>query len=347
MHVLTRPLLLHYYVTYRCNARCAFCDIWDPSHWDHTARPTWQQMSANLTAARRLGTRFVDFTGGEPLLYADLPQALRFARDLGFRTSITTNTLLYPKRGAALAGLVDFLHFSLDAMDPEIHDRMRGVPCFDSVMRSLDVARELGERPDLLFTATAENYREIEPLAELAARRRLMLVVNPVFEYFGGAGSLSEGAMQFVEGFAGKPYVYVNQAFHRLIRNGGNDPADPACHAVKGVIVISPDDHLLLPCFHQQRKRIPIEGRLEEIRRGEVVERFLEKDGRHAYCKGCSINCYMDPSFLYSVDSYLCLSMKAKLKYGIDKYLRRRAGAGTEVPLRHSPREADREAVSR
>ena len=23
-----KPLLLHYYVTMRCNARCSFCDIW-------------------------------------------------------------------------------------------------------------------------------------------------------------------------------------------------------------------------------------------------------------------------------------------------------------------------------
>ncbi|HQK23341.1 MAG TPA: radical SAM protein, partial [Candidatus Latescibacteria bacterium] len=74
-----KPLLLHYYVTYRCNARCSFCTIWDPAKWDHRATPSWDQMSSNLTVARKLGTRFVDFTGGEPLLYHDLPRALRLA----------------------------------------------------------------------------------------------------------------------------------------------------------------------------------------------------------------------------------------------------------------------------
>jgi len=46
-----KPLLLHYYVTYRCNARCSFCTIWDPAKWDHRATPSWDQMTSNLTAA--------------------------------------------------------------------------------------------------------------------------------------------------------------------------------------------------------------------------------------------------------------------------------------------------------
>ena len=68
----------------------------------------------NLEQAREIGVRFVDFTGGEPLLYEDLPRALEYARELGFWTSITTNGLGYPKRAESLKGRVDLLHFSLD-----------------------------------------------------------------------------------------------------------------------------------------------------------------------------------------------------------------------------------------
>ena len=326
--MLRKPLLLHYYVTYRCNLRCSFCNIWDSSVWNHTAGPTWEQMEANLHAARRLGTRFVDFTGGEPLLYTDLPDALRLAKDLGYRTSITTNTLLYHRRAHDLAGLVDFLHFSLDAMDRNIHDTNRGKPCYDCVMESLDLAASLGERPDILFTATDETYREIEPLSELARQLHLMLVVNPVFSYCGDQHTLTEETLDYLERFANLPYVYVNKAFHRLIRAGGNDPADPVCSAVKGIIVISPDNHLLLPCFHHQKERIPIENNLEELHRGPVVKRFLKQDGKHGFCRGCTINCYMDPSFQYGFDQYLFLSLAAKAKYARDKYLRRGKNGG-------------------
>ena len=29
MRLVTHPILCNYYVTYRCNAKCGFCDIWE------------------------------------------------------------------------------------------------------------------------------------------------------------------------------------------------------------------------------------------------------------------------------------------------------------------------------
>jgi len=321
------PILLHYYVTYRCNARCAFCTIWDPARPGHDAAPTWEAMRANLAAARRLGARFVDFGGGEPLLYRDLPRALRQAKLLGYRTSVTTNCLVYPRRAREIAGHVDLLHFSLDAADRQMHDRIRGVPCYDRVMESLDLACALGERPDLLFTATAETYRQIEPLARLARQRRVMLIVNPEFAGVGGE-VLPTDALDHLERFAGEPHVYVNRAFHRLIRRGGNDTARPVCRAAHAAIVISPDDRLLLPCFHRAQESAPIAGKLEDIWGSTLAERYRRMDGRHPFCVGCTINCYMDPSFLYRADAYLWLSLRAKVKYALDKYFR----AGRAMP---------------
>lgn len=321
-----KPILLHYYVTYRCNARCAFCTIWDPAVWNHRATPTWEQMEANLRAARNLGCRFVDFTGGEPLLYPDLPRALRLAKTLGYRTSVTTNCLLYPRRAKELVGQVDLLHFSLDAADRGKHDAGRGSPCFDRVMESLDLARSLGERPDILFTATNETYPEMEPLVRLAQRLKTVLIVSPEFGYFGNS-TLRTEALGHLEQFDGEPYVYVNRALHRLIRSGGNDPNRPTCRAVEAVIAISPDDHLLLPCFHHQQDRVRISGRLDVVRRSALVSAYAHNDGRHPFCKGCTINCYMDPSFLYRMDAYLLLSLRAKAKYTIDKFVSRRVTA--------------------
>ena len=102
------PILLHYYITERCNSRCSFCDIWQqPAGAD--ALP--EDVARNLHDAARLGLRFVDFTGGEPLLHPELPRMLRRARSEGLRTTLTTNALLYPDRAAELEGNVDFLHF--------------------------------------------------------------------------------------------------------------------------------------------------------------------------------------------------------------------------------------------
>ena len=75
---------------------------------------------------------------------------------------------------------------------------------------------------------------------EIAAKNDLVLMVNPVFSYFGNPG-LSDEAMNYIENYCeGKIDIYLNKAFLKLRRDGGNDINDPSCKAVSSVIVISP-----------------------------------------------------------------------------------------------------------
>lgn len=118
-----KPLLLHYYITTRCNARCSFCTIWrEPS----TIDASLPDVVSNLSHAKKAGCRFVDFTGGEPLLNKELPAFLKAAKKIGLITSVTTNCLIFPERAKELAGLIDLLHFSIDADTAELHDAIRG-----------------------------------------------------------------------------------------------------------------------------------------------------------------------------------------------------------------------------
>jgi len=315
-----RPILCNYYVTYRCNARCRFCDIWrrgtDPDADLH-------QVKANLRDLRRLGVMFIDFTGGEPLLHKDLPQMLREARRLRFITSLTTNCLLYPDLAGEIRGLVDFLHFSLDSPLREENDRIRGAKCFDKVLESIEVAKSLGEKPDILFTVTNQNYRGIAEMAQLAAEERLILIVNPVFSYFDNEG-LGREAIEHLRSFQYKPFVYINRAFLSLIEAGGNDVRNPRCRAVSSTVVISPQNEVLLPCFHRYNKKIPIEEGLLRVRDSPDFKESLRNQGRYPFCQGCTINCYFDPSFLYLIDRLFLESMISKVKYGFDKYFRAR-----------------------
>ena len=316
-----KPLLLHYYVTYRCNARCQFCDIWRDRTLRGIPSPPIGAVKANLEQARRMGARFVDFTGGEPLLYEDLPMALEYAKRLGFWTSITTNGLLYPRQARSLKGLVDLLHVSLDSAIEEEHNWLRGVPCAHQVLRSLEIARSLGEKPDLLFTVTSQDVDAVEGMVHLAQRERLILIVNPEFRYFGNAG-LSSNGIEALLRYAGEPYVYLNLAFVELHRRGGNDRRAPRCRVMDSTIVLSPDSALLVPCFHHRVRRFPVQGDLERVYYSDQVARWRCRQGRLPFCQGCTINCYFDPSFHYRMDRLLILSLISKAKYGIDKYLR-------------------------
>jgi len=315
------PILANYYVTYRCNARCDFCDIWRTKKYRHIEDAQMQDVKNNLSALKKLGVRFVDFTGGEPLLHRQLPEMLEYAKHLGLRTSITTNCLLYSQRAVDTRGLVDFLHFSLDSVSRATHDRLRGVCCFDSVMTSIETAENLGETPDLLFTVTEENWTEIGEMVAFAQKRGLVLIVNPIFSHEQNH-NLQLSVLQHLEKFAGEPFVYINRAFHRLRRNGGNDVQAPRCRAVSSTVVISPDNQMLLPCFHHATISVPIKDDLLQLRKSAITRKHLNLQGRFQFCSGCAINCYFDPSFHYKLDAYFFESIIAKSKYWFDKKIR-------------------------
>ncbi len=315
------PILCNYYVTYRCNATCGFCHFGDHAQFRASQHAATADVLRNLPQLRAQGVRFIDFTGGEPLLHPQLDLLCAEARRLGMRTSVTTNGLLYPKYADRLAGKVSLLHFSLDSADRAQHDALRGVPCFDAVMESIAIARRLGERPDLLCTVTDANAGQLEDVYRIARQNGLMLLINPIFSYFQDE-TLSEDTMREIRRIARRPMTYLNPAFLELRRRGGNDPADPLCRAVSRVIVISPDNKLLLPCYHLHFESIPIGTDLAGACASPRRAWHQMHEGRHDVCRGCTINCYFEPSFAFPTSMLALSSVPSKLRYGIGKYIR-------------------------
>lgn len=314
MRLVSHPVLCNYYVTYRCNASCSFCDIWErPSPY-----VTLENARQNLRDLKKLGVRVIDFTGGEPLLHRQLPDLLREAKQLGFVTTVTTNALLYPKQAETLRGLVDMLHFSLDSPIAEEHDRSRGVRCFDKVIESIAIARNLGERPDILFTVFDHNVQQIRQLhEEICLPNDLVLILNPVFDYNSveTGDRFSEDALRQMSWWGKQKNVYLNDAFVQLRRDGGNHVGNPVCRAGSTTIVISPENKLVLPCYHLGLKEFAIDGQLYELYRSDDVQKLVALEGRLPACEGCAINCYMQPSFAVEVNKYWWKALPSTLKY--------------------------------
>lgn len=322
MRLISHPVLCNYYVTYRCNARCGFCDIWErPSPY---ASP--ETVEKNLRDLKKLGVKVVDFTGGEPLLHRQLGELLSIAKSMGFITTVTTNCLLYPKYAESLRGKVDMLHFSLDSPDREEHDTMRGVRCYDFVMESIKLAGKLGERPDILFTVFETNLdRILDVWEKICLPDNLVLILNPVFGYnsvdtrSSGEQGLSVQALRELSAWAKRRNVYLNEAFLGLRRDGGNHVNSPVCKAASSSIVISPDNKLMLPCYHLGIEAIDIEDNLYTLYRSERVQKLVAMEGRYPECEGCVINCYMQPSFAVELNKYWWQALPGTLKYNVMK----------------------------
>jgi MoaA/NifB/PqqE/SkfB family radical SAM enzyme len=312
-----RPVLLHYYITNRCNSRCTFCSIWqDRPKFDADIR----DVEKNLHDAWNAGCTFIDFTGGEPLLHKDLPKFLDIAKKIGFITSVTTNCILFPERAAELGGKIDLLHFSLDADSSEMHDSIHGVKSYDLVIKSVSIAKKYHLTPDLLFSYSNENIDHFKGVAHFAHRKRIVVILDPLFTLT-GPDSVSPQTHEKAKKFAQSRGVYLNHAHLHLRSQGGNHVREPVCKAVETTIVILPDNKLALPCYHHRSVSVPIEGNLYELLKQSMREEAIRKQGTYSFCEFCHINCYFDPSYTISKLNLFWLSMKSKFKYSFDKYI--------------------------
>jgi MoaA/NifB/PqqE/SkfB family radical SAM enzyme len=144
LSVVHKPVLVHFEVTLRCNARCGFCDYWKT---EPAARAN--ELKSFVDAAKFFNPMMITYTGGEPTLRRDLEDIVAGvdkAVSTQYSTLITHGGMMTPERAKSLwdAGIHQF-NFSLDYMD-ERHDEARGIPglsakIFDVIprMKSLGV----------------------------------------------------------------------------------------------------------------------------------------------------------------------------------------------------------------
>ena len=314
MRLISHPILCNYYVTYRCNAKCGFCDIWEkPSPYVDL-----KSAEENFKALKKLGVKVIDFTGGEPLLHQQLDQLLYLAKSYGFITTVTTNCLLYPKYADKLKGLIDMLHFSLDSPYEEEHNESRGVACYDFILQSLAKANELGEQPDILFTVFEHNIHQIEEVYQkFCLPQNLVLILNPMFEYneVNTGDSFSTESLKTLASWSKKKNVYLNEAFIQLRMDGGNHTDKPVCKAASSTIVISPYNELVLPCYHLGIQSVKIQNDLFELYQTDKVQILVAQEGKLPACEGCTINCYMQPSFAVEMNKYWWKALLSTIKY--------------------------------
>ncbi len=308
------PLICNYYLTYRCNARCGFCAIWRRRGIPASAEADPDTVARNLADLRIAGVKVVDFTGGEPLLYEGLPVVLRAAKNAGLRTTVTTNGILYPERARELAGLVDILQFSLQGPDAATHDKVTVTPSFRRIVESIRAARDLRVRPTFIHTVTDDNLDRVPRVIELARALAVPVMLNPAFSY-PGIGGLSLRGLETLDRLARGPRVNIDRGYLRFCRDGGNRMAAPRCLAVDSTIVISPDDRLILPCFHHAVRSIPIRGRLTEVLAGEARTAESARQGRHPFCAGCTVYCYLRASLFRRMDRYWLPSILSAAVY--------------------------------
>ncbi len=167
-----RPILVHFEVTMRCNAKCSFCDYWKTS-----PEMKAKELNSFVDAAKHFDPMLITWTGGEPLLRQDLEELVHGvdrAIHTKYTTLITHGAMLTVERARALwkAGIGQF-NISLDYPD-ERHDAARGIPGLTKkILANAAAIRAEGMTVRFNTVIKDDNLDDIMPLVHEAERMRV------------------------------------------------------------------------------------------------------------------------------------------------------------------------------
>lgn len=151
----------------QCNCRCVMCDIWRVRQ---ASEITPSDLEAQLPSFRKLGVRWVVFSGGEPQLNQKWSALAQMCRSLGSRVTLLTAGLLLKSQAQVVADSVDDVIVSLDGA-PALHNAIRRIPdAYEQMSEGVKALRQI--RPEMPVrgrcTVQKANHRELRAVVQSA-----------------------------------------------------------------------------------------------------------------------------------------------------------------------------------
>jgi MoaA/NifB/PqqE/SkfB family radical SAM enzyme len=168
-----RKLIMN--ITYKCANRCVFCATGDRV----SAALAWDKIEEILRQHREEGTDQLDIDGGEPTTHPRLVDAIRLAREIGYRAiNVTTNGRLLSDAALAerlLNSGLGHLLISLHGATAAVHEAATDAPgSFAETLAGIDnvmALRPAHVETGLNVTIVRANVDHLMPLAALAVAK--------------------------------------------------------------------------------------------------------------------------------------------------------------------------------
>ncbi|HDK25831.1 MAG TPA: radical SAM protein [Candidatus Atribacteria bacterium] len=291
------PLKLEMLLTYKCDSRCYFCERWK----EKTTLPLKYVLEA-IKDFSDLGGLAVNFLGGEPLLYQNLSEVLKYSKENVAlnKVSLSTNGVrLHPiLKRSHISDYLDKIYVSLDTLNSEKYKTIRGIDALDRVLKGIRSAKEDNIDVQVNITITNDNLDELEDILEYATKEEIKVGLQPVHTLKGGAFvSPSEISIEALKRALNKILRYKNiinqpELYLKMMPFYLEDPErffknnNIRCFAGSLLVTIDPHGGVY-PCDAKFIKIGNImENSLKSIwkskRRLKIVEQI--KNGKHPKC---------------------------------------------------------------
>lgn len=160
---------IYMYLTDGCNLNCCHCWLSPIMHNDDNcyACLDFNLIAKCISEAKPLGLKTIKLTGGEPLLHPNILKILDLIKHEDLRPIIETNgTLITPELVTSFKQFDNIsISISLDAMEPAMHDRIRGVKSsFSKAIHGVKMLIDSNIKPEIIMTLMKINKSQIKSM---------------------------------------------------------------------------------------------------------------------------------------------------------------------------------------
>lgn len=166
------PLQSVIFITDQCNLRCKHCNIVNA---ENPVSKSFEEIKEELKYCYQSGSRFVDFEGGEPLLWKDhdknINDLITLAKEIGFfSTTVTTNAQL-PFHDC----LADSIWVSMDGLG-DFHDSVRGKGSFERLEKNM--AESNHKELSVNMVINTLNYENVEDAIRYVSEKKYIKSIS-------------------------------------------------------------------------------------------------------------------------------------------------------------------------
>lgn len=174
LNTIEYPISAYLKLTNNCMFRCSFC-----------SQGKSENKFMNLSLAKKIlkelqkiGVRYITYTGGEPLLYEDILDVVKFGHSLGFTQAIVTTLFpLFNVENEEVLKYIDQVGVSFHGRDITYNKIVGNKIGFQALVKNIDKLTNMGCKVNLNYTICQQNmnYEDMKYALDFAMGRSLRL----------------------------------------------------------------------------------------------------------------------------------------------------------------------------